>query len=84
MIYISRILDLEVKCPKLTLSFNIMIFQTNAHTFGVRSCCLGQLSLSMVSAQISFFLFFWPYPWHVEVPGAGIEPMLQQQLKPLQ
>ena len=28
--------------------------------------------------------FFWPHPWHVKVPGAGIERILQQWSKPLQ
>lgn len=25
-----------------------------------------------------FFFFFWPYPWHKEVPCPGMGPMLQQ------
>ena len=30
------------------------------------------------------FFFFWLCPWHVEVPGAGIEPIPQQQPEPQQ
>ena len=29
-------------------------------------------------------LFFWPRPWHTEVPGPGIEPAPWQRPKPLQ
>ena len=28
--------------------------------------------------------FFWPCPWHVEVPRPGTEPMQQRQPKTLQ
>ena len=30
------------------------------------------------------FLFFWPHPWHVELPRPGMEPSLQQRPKLLQ
>ena len=30
------------------------------------------------------FFFFWLRLWHVKVPGPGIKPSPQQQLKPLQ
>ena len=43
------------------------------------------LFLSMVLlAHYSFlFLFLWPFPWHMEVPGSGIEskPQLQPTLQ---
>ena len=31
----------------------------------------------MARLQI-FFFFFWPHPWHAEVPGPGIKPPSQQ------
>ena len=30
-------------------------------------CCPGKCGHPIA-------LFFWPHPWHVEVPGPGIEP----------
>ena len=36
------------------------------------------------SLSVSYFFFFLPRPWHVEVPGPGIKPLPQQWPKPLQ
>lgn len=37
-----------------------------------------------ISTLIFFFLFFWLYPWHVKVPGLGMEPTPQQRPELLQ
>ena len=31
----------------------------------------------------AYYYFWWLHPWHVEVPGPGIEPAPQQWLEPL-
>ena len=42
----------------------------------LRSDC--PLNVQMKCDTISLLVFcfcFWPHPWHVEVPGPGVEPM---------
>ena len=41
-------------------------------------CAGGALGLQQLALFIFVCLFLWSSPWHVEVLGPGIEPMLQQ------
>ena len=43
----------------------------------------GPTICPVTQAEIPFF-FFWPCPWHVEVPGPGIQHAPQQKPAPLQ
>ena len=40
--------------------------------------------LIVFPGALYLFIYFWPHPRHVKVPGPGIEPVLLQRPKLLQ
>ena len=72
----------EISREKDAGYFKIFFFsEGHAPVFTVNSKLRKQTFLLRPAWDL--FIFFWPHPRHVEVPGPGIEPTSQQRPEPL-
>ena len=48
------------------------------------TCYISELRFKSMEETLDFVGGGVPYPWHMEIPGAGIEPVPQLQPAPQQ